>query len=119
MAYSMDYRLRAVEYKDEGHTFKELRETFKIPAITYYDRKRKQESGYYEEEHKFERKGKIDKQALVKAVSEKPDSYLGELGKPFNRTEQAVFYALGKPGITLKKRAIPTAKSRKKNVRNI
>ena len=44
MAYSMDYRLRAVEYKDEGHTFKELRETFKIPAISYYAWKRKQEN---------------------------------------------------------------------------
>ena len=111
--------MRAVEYKDEGHTFKELRETFKIPAITYYDRKRKQESGYYGEEHKFERKGKTDKRALAKAVSEKPDSYLGELAQPFNRTERAVFYALKKPGITFKKRAIPTAKSRKKNALNI
>ena len=99
----MDYRLRAVEYKDEGHTFKELRETFKIPAITYYDWRRKQERGYYEEEHKFERKGKIDKQALAKAVSEKPDSYLRERAQPFNGTEQAVFYALEKLGITLKK----------------
>ena len=115
----MDYRLRAEEYKDEGHTFKELRETFKIPAITYYDWKRKQESGYYEEEHTFERKGKIDKEALAKAVSEKPDSYLRELAQPFNCTEQAVFYALEKLGITLKKRPLPTAKSRKKNARNI
>ena len=30
MAYSIDYRKRAVEYKDSGHTFKELKEAFKI-----------------------------------------------------------------------------------------
>ena len=41
MAYSMDYRKRAVEYKDAGHTFKELEEAFKIPPITYYDLERK------------------------------------------------------------------------------
>ena len=37
MAYSKDYRKRAVEYKDTGHTFVELREAFKIPPRTYYD----------------------------------------------------------------------------------
>lgn len=49
MAYSKDYRKRAVEYKDEGHTFQELREVFKIPPVTYYDWKEKIENGYYEE----------------------------------------------------------------------
>jgi hypothetical protein len=28
MAYSMDYRKRAAAYKQEGHTFKQLREAF-------------------------------------------------------------------------------------------
>ena len=45
MAYSNDYRKRAVEYKDSGHTFKELAEAFKIPPITYYDWKEKLSSG--------------------------------------------------------------------------
>ena len=30
----MDYRKRAVEYKDEGHTFKQLRQAFGIPCET-------------------------------------------------------------------------------------
>jgi len=34
MAYSEDYRKRAIEYKDSGHTFGELREAFKIPPLT-------------------------------------------------------------------------------------
>jgi transposase-like protein len=34
--YSKDYRQRAVAYKDEGHTFKELKEAFDIPPETYY-----------------------------------------------------------------------------------
>jgi len=41
MAYSNDCRKRAIEYKDSGHTFVELREAFKIPPRTYYDWKRK------------------------------------------------------------------------------
>ena len=68
MAYSMEYRIRAVEYKDEGHTFKELSEAFKISSATYYEWKNKIEKGYYEEEHTFERKGKIDKKMLTRAV---------------------------------------------------
>jgi hypothetical protein len=34
MAYSMDYKERAVAYKQEGHTFKQLREAFGIPSET-------------------------------------------------------------------------------------
>ena len=64
MAYSMDYRKRAVEYKDAGHTFKELEEAFKIPPITYYDWKEKLSGGYYETKPKAERSRKIDKEKL-------------------------------------------------------
>ena len=103
MAYSMGYRLTAVEYKDEGHTFKELREAFKISSTTYYEWKNKIENAYYEEAHHFQRKGTIDKQKRAMAVSQTPDTYLRELAEPFTCTEQAVFYALKKLGITYKK----------------
>jgi transposase-like protein len=36
MRYSIDYKKRAVAYKQEGHTFKQLREAFDIPPETYY-----------------------------------------------------------------------------------
>jgi transposase len=41
----MDYRKRAVAYKQEGHTFKQLREAFGIPSETYYQWKEKLGSG--------------------------------------------------------------------------
>jgi len=44
----MDYRRRAVEYKDEGHTFKAWQEVFKVSSATYYDWKMKFANGYYE-----------------------------------------------------------------------
>ena len=105
MAYSNDYRKRAVEYKDSGHTFKELAEAFKIPPITYYDWKEKLSNGYYETKLKRERSRKIDKEKLRQAVADKPDAYLHELAAQFGCTPQAVFYMLIKLNITLKKRA--------------
>jgi len=81
MAYSNDYRKRAIEYKDTGHTFVELQEAFKILPRTYYDWKQKFAEGYYDRKVKRQRKHKIDREKL----------------------RQAVFYMLRKLGITLKK----------------
>lgn len=119
MAYSKDYRRRAVEYKNEGHTFEELREVFKIPPITYYDWKEKLASGYYEKHKVVERKRLIDKGKLAEAVKERPDAYLKELAESFGCTAQAVFYRLKKMKITLKKRHSPTQKNQKRNESNI
>lgn len=117
--YSMDYRLRAVAYKDEGHTFKELKETFKIPAQTYYQWKEKLQNGYYETKIIRERKRKIDKDALKQAPAKKPDAYLRELADGFGCTESAVFYALKKLKITRKKSLLPITKNPKRKERNI
>jgi transposase-like protein len=115
MAYSIDYKRRAVAYKQEGHTFKQLREAFGIPSETYYDWKKKLESGYYEAKTKQERNRKIDKDLLRQAVAQQPDAYLSELAKQFDCTATAVFYALEKLNITRKKRSLPIRKNRKNN----
>jgi transposase len=36
MAYSANYRKAAIEYKRNGHTFKDLKEVFRITPRTYY-----------------------------------------------------------------------------------
>ena len=74
----MDYRKRAAEYRDEGHTFKQVREAFGIPSETYYDWKEKFDSGYYEKPIKRERRRKIDKEKLKQAAADKPDAFLKE-----------------------------------------
>jgi len=107
MAYSEDYRKRAIEYKDSGHTFGELREAFKIPPGTYYDRKVKRQ-----------RRRKIDREKLRQAVAEKPDAYLRELAEQFSCTATAVFYMLRKLGISLKKKPSPTARGPRKSARS-
>ena len=85
MAYSIDYKKRAVAYKQEGHTFKQLREVFGIPSETYYDWKEKLESNYYEKKIKRERFRKIDRERLKEAVDRKPDAFLYELAELFER----------------------------------
>ena len=117
--YSMDYRLRAAAYKDEGHTFKELKQTFGIPAETFYQWKEKLGSGYYETKTIRERNRKINKDVLKRMVAEKPDAYLRELADKFNCTGYAVFYALKKLKITRKKSVLPVTKNPRKNARNI
>jgi transposase-like protein len=113
MAYRRDFRERAVAYKQEGHTFKQLREAFGIPSETYYQWEGNLKSGYYETEIKRERRRKIDKDGLLREVAEKPDAYLRELAEKYDCTESAVFYALQKLNITRKKRASPIMRNQK------
>jgi len=117
--YSIDFIRRAVAYKDEGHTFIELKDAFKIPPETYYIWKEKLENGYSAEKVFRERRRKIDKELLKQTIAEKPDLFLYELAEMFNCTAQAVFYALEKLGITRKKSNAPILKNPKNSVQNI
>ena len=112
MAYSIDFRKRALAYMDEGHTYEELYEAFKIyPSAISKWRKLLSETGTLKPQYRKTRSRKIDKEKLLQAVEEKPDAYLSELAKPYDCTEQAVFYALKKLDITVKKNNIHTPKS--------
>ena len=115
MAYSLDFIKRAVSYKQEGHSFKELNEAFGIPSITYYDWEEKLRNGYYNVKIKRTRRRKIDKEKLVQMVSEKPDAFLKEYAESFNCTPVAIFYALEDLDITRKKNLSPITRNPKKN----
>ena len=116
--YSIDYKKRAVEYKQEGHTFKELKEVFKIPNQTYY-RWAEELKNSFEKPEPAKRSRKINLEELKRAVEEKPDAYLKELAKPFGVTEQAIFYALKELDITFKKKRLHTQKNPKKKEKTI
>ena len=103
MSYSKDYKKCAVEYKRNNHTFEETREIFRMSKSTYYEWEKEYDAGFPEKPKRTCEK-KINKAALRQAVEERPDSELSELAEPFNCTPQAVFYALERMGITLKKR---------------
>ena len=120
MAYGIDYRKAAIEFKQNGHTFKELKEVFKITPRTYYQWLELQETtGSLKFRNASERKGKIDIEKLKQAVEERPDAYLRELAAKFGVSEVAIHKQLKKHKITYKKRRSHTPKSPKKTERNI
>lgn len=102
---------------DEGHTYRELYEAFKIhPSNIEAWRKLLAETGSLEPKYR-ERKssGKIDMERLQRAVEEKPDAYLRELALEFGCSKQAVFYALKKLKLTYKKKHSPIRKSARRS----
>ena len=113
MAYCEKYRKAAVEYKDSGHTFEELKNTFKISSSTYYQWVAyKEEFGCFvpPRNGKLTRKGKIDLEKLKQAYEEKPDAYLREIAEKFGVSVVAVHKREKALKITLKKRRSHTRK---------
>jgi transposase len=96
MAYSTDYKRMVVEYKQEGHTFRELEGAFKISSVTYYRWEKEYENDFEKPKGPRERSRKIDKEKLKEAVEKNPNLHLRELGDLFGCTPQAIFYALKK-----------------------
>jgi transposase len=104
MAYSIDFRKRAIEYMDEGHTGKEMYETFKIwPSTVARWRKLLEKNNSLKPEYRETRNRKIDVKKLERVLERKPDMTLPEIAKIFDCTKQAVHAALKKAKITLKK----------------
>jgi transposase len=120
MAYDEKYRARAVAFKDNGHTFEELKEVFGIFNDTYYRwQKNKERTGFYApKSEKRTRKRKIDPEELKMAVKEKPDAYLRELAEKFECSLASVHSRLTQIDITRKKRHLPIRKNLKKRGRN-
>jgi transposase len=108
MAYSIDFRERAILYWNNGHTKEELYEAFGIyPSRINAWKKLYRETGSLKTQYRETRKGKIDLEELEQALERKPDATLPELAKQFNCTKQAIHAALKKLKITRKKRHLP------------
>jgi len=120
MAYSIDYRKAAIEFKQSGRTFVQLKEVFKITPRTYYQwLELQEETGSLQFRNASKRRGKIDPEKFKQALEEKPDAYLRELAVKFDVSEVAIHKRLKKLKITYKKRRSPIPKSLQKTERNI
>ena len=107
MGYDIKFKRRVVEYKYEGHTYKETCKIFKISEMTLTRWIKRDKEGKLEEIKKPVRKPKkIYPDKLVKYINENPDAYLSEIAQEFNCTHVAVLKALRKLGITRKKRQL-------------
>ena len=105
MAYSIDFRKRAVEYYYEGNTQEEVSAIFKISRSTLRDWENRYKAGNLEPSYPKTRKGgKLPPNELALFIEENPDTFLSEIGAHFGCSDEAVRKALIKLNITLKKR---------------
>jgi transposase len=104
MAYDKTFRKRVIEYKDAGHTVKQVNEAFGVDSRRYYSwKKQLEETGSLEYRPPKERRGKINKSELLLTLEEHPDWYLREFAEKFNACLQVVDKMFKKPGVTRKK----------------
>ena len=105
MSYDIKYRKRTIEYREEGHTLVETSEVFKV-SITTIKRwiKKYKETGELKDQPTKRKHKKIDPDLLKAYVAANPDAYQHEMAKEFNCCRKAIWQALRKHGITLKKR---------------
>jgi transposase len=109
MAYSEDYRRRAVEYYHEGHTQAEVKEVFKIHPKTLRDWEFRMENGNLKPLYPDTRKPrKLPPDKLADYVEQNPDDFLKEIGSHFGASDVAVGKALRRLKITRKKRHLDT-----------
>jgi len=105
MAYSIDFREKAISYWDKGRTKEELYDAFGIyPSRISAWKKLQRETGWLDTQYRETRQRKIDPEKLKQAIERKPDATLPELAKQFNCTKQAIDAALKRLKITRKKR---------------
>jgi transposase len=104
MAYDAVFKRRVIEYKDAGHTCKDVDEAFGVDSKRYYSRKKQMEqTGSLENKLPKERRGKINKSELIRLLEEHPDRYLREFAEKFNVCPQAIHKMFEKLGIMRKK----------------
>lgn len=101
MSYSVDFRRKVLSIREqEGLSIRETAKRFHIgtDSLTRWLRRiEPQQSG--------PRRGKIDKEALIKDVELYPDAYQRERAARFGVCRKAIWQALKKLGITCKKNA--------------
>ena len=106
MAYDEKYRIRAVEYRKEGHTIEQTCKTFKIGSTTLKSwTKKYNETGEIKDKSLNRTYKKIDPIKLEAYIEKYPDAYLGEIAKEFKCWPNAVSKALKRLEITRKKRS--------------
>ena len=117
MAYSIDLRKKVVEYR-KAHTYEQTHEIFGVSITTIIDWETLlKETGSLEKRPLVRGHKKIDPVKLAAYILEFPDAYLQEIADHFGCTATAVFYALKKQKITLKKLKFVIVKQMKKNAK--
>ena len=104
MSYSIDLREKVIKHHEKGNSIKATAELFEIGTTTVSEWiKLKKETGELEKRPLNRTHKKIEPKKLKAYVKENPDHFQKEIAKAFDCTQQAVFLALKRLGITRKK----------------
>ncbi len=121
MAYSQDFRSRAVEYVKEGHTRLEASQVFSINKKTvrkWLDLKA--ETGSLKPRpHRGGAKPRVTAETLKLHLENHPDDILEDIAKAFEMSIPGAFYHLRKHGYSRKKKALDTSKGMRNYVKSI
>ena len=115
-SYSNDFRKKAIECVEEGSTYREVSQRFKVSLSAigkWY--KRYKEEGNYEQKNRGGSARKIDVERLTLYVQMNPDMKLKEAAQEFGVSVFAISYWLRELGFSYKKKPSATWKLTKKN----
>lgn len=105
MSYSVDYRKRTIEYRQEGHTLEETSETFRVAISTIRKwEKQLREQGNLTTKVPERKHRKIPPDQLREYVAKHPDAYQAEIAKHFGCSKSGIQKALAQQKITRKKK---------------
>ena len=111
IAYSKDFRELALKHWSEGMPIDEICAIFKIHYTSLYEwRKRKNETGDVSPRKRANKPRKVNYAQLEEIVKNNPDWTLKQMAEVFNMSQGGICKALGRMGISLKKRQLFTKK---------
>lgn len=117
-SYSVDLRERVLQYLEKNNNREAASRLFQVGIATIYRwLARKKEKGNVEPLRRPYAYKIIDDQKLLDYIEKNPDHFLSEIGRHFNLTPQAIFYALKRLKVTRKKSSSSTTKGMKRKER--
>ena len=120
MRYGIDLRKKVIAFLENGGTYREAARVFGITMYTISEwKKLLKETGSLEYKKRQNTFKKIDPARLSRYVEDHPDAYLKEIAEEFNCSAPAIFMALKKLKITLKKRSKLIEKEMNKKGKNL
>jgi transposase len=118
MSYSIDLRESVIAFIENGGSKIAASRLFQVSCRTVFMWiQNKKERGNLKVKTRDSKPYKIDETALIAYVKKNPDHYLKQIAKHFHVTAPAIFFALKRLKITLKKKRSSTLNDAKKNVR--
>jgi len=105
MSYDIKFKQRALSHWDNGHGQRETAKLFAISRTTLINWRQRLSSGEGLAPKTRKRNAKkIPPERLREIIAKTPDAYCGEIAAQFACPYSAVWYALGRLGLTLKKK---------------